>query len=144
MFLTLGIGPTFYGLTRGSGKSHIIRATLESLAYQTRDVIQAMEKDSGLKLTTLKVDGGASANDFLMQFQADILGADVERPEVIESTALGSAYMAGIQAGIWKKEDILTNRKVDQLFKPQLEEESRESRYQGWQKAVSRTMNWLK
>ncbi len=102
-----------------------------------------MEQDSGLKLTTLKVDGGASANDLLMQFQSDILGVEVERPEVIESTALGSAYMAGIHVGIWKKEDILKNRKVSRLFKPQLDADSRESRYRGWQKAVDRTMNWL-
>lgn len=133
-----------FGLTRDSGKSHIIRATLESLAYQTRDVIHAMEKDSGIKLVTLKVDGGASANDHLMQFQSDILGVDVERPEVIESTAVGSAYMAGIHAGIWKKEDILKNRRVNRLFKPQLDAGAREIRYKGWQKAVSRTMNWLK
>ncbi len=133
-----------FGLTRDSGKSHIIRATLESLAYQTKDVIQAMESDSGLDLKTLKVDGGACANDVLMQFQSDILGVEVERPKVIESTALGSAYMAGIHAGIWKKEDIMRNREIERLFKPKMDVDSRETRYQGWQKAVDRTMNWLK
>jgi len=132
-----------FGLTRDAGKDHIIKATLESLAYQTRDVLDAMEQDSGLKLSTLKVDGGACANDFLMQFQADILGAQVERPEVIESTALGVAYLAGIAAGLWKKEDIISNRKINRTFKPTIDEEKRASLYKGWQKAVKRTMGWV-
>ncbi|MCZ6521056.1 MAG: glycerol kinase GlpK [Bacteroidetes bacterium] len=133
-----------FGLTRDTGKEHITKATLESLAYQTKDVLHAMEQDSGLDLKTLKVDGGAAANDFLMQFQADILGAEVERPQVIESTAQGSAYMAGIYIGLWKKEDIIKNRIIDKIFKPQLDQVDRQHLYSGWQKAVKRTMGWLK
>ena len=133
-----------FGLTRDTGKEHITKATLESLAYQTKDVLHAMEQDSGLDLKTLKVDGGAAANDFLMQFQADILGAEVERPQVIESTAQGSAYMAGIYIGLWNKEDIIKNRIIDKIFKPQLDQVDRQHLYSGWQKAVKRTMGWLK
>ena len=133
-----------FGLTRDTGRAQIAKATLESLAYQTRDVIHAMENDSGLTLQTLKVDGGATVNNYLMQFQADILGVNVERPEVIESTAQGSAYMAGIYAGIWCKEDIIHNRKVDRLFKPNLDVEKRDALYRRWQSAVKRTMGWLK
>src|SRR5690606_30856707 len=102
-----------FGLTRDTGKEHIIKATLESLAYQTKDVLNAMQEDSGLTLKSLKVDGGACANNILMQFQADILGTDVERPAVIESTALGAAYLAAISIGIWKKEDITANRRIE-------------------------------
>ena len=133
-----------FGLTRDTGRAQIAKATLESLAYQTRDVIHAMENDSGLTLQTLKVDGGATVNNYLMQFQADILGVNVERPEVIESTAQGSAYMAGIYTGIWCKEDIIHNRKVDRLFKPNLDVEKRDALYRRWQSAVKRTMGWLK
>ena len=133
-----------FGLTRDTGRAQIAKATLESLAYQTRDVIHAMENDSGLTLQTLKVDGGATVNNYLMQFQADILGVNVERPEVIESTAQGSAYMAGIYTGIWCKEDIIHNRKVDRLFKPNLDVEKRDALYRRWQNAVKRTMGWLK
>ena len=133
-----------FGLTRNTERAQIAKATLESLAYQTRDVIHAMENDSGLTLQTLKVDGGATVNNYLMQFQADILGVNVERPEVIESTAQGSAYMAGIYTGIWCKEDIIHNRKVDRLFKPNLDVEKRDALYRRWQSAVKRTMGWLK
>ena len=133
-----------FGLTRDTGRAQIAKATLESLAYQTRDVIHAMENDSGVTLQTLKVDGGATVNNYLMQFQADILGVNVERPEVIESTAQGSAYMAGIYTGIWCKEDIIHNRKVDRLFKPNLDVEKRDALYRRWQSAVKRTMGWLK
>jgi glycerol kinase len=132
-----------FGLTRDTGKDHIIKATLESLAFQTKDILNAMEDDSGIKLASLKVDGGACANNILMQFQADILGTDVERPEVVESTALGAAYFAGIQSGLWKKEDILNNRKVQKCFKPAMEEETRIRLYGGWKKAVERTMGWV-
>jgi glycerol kinase len=132
-----------FGLTRDTGKDHIIKATLESMAYQTKDILNAMQEDSGLKLSTLKVDGGASSNNILMQFQADILGSDVERPEVIESTALGAAYMAGIQCGLWKKEEILANRKVQKKFVPQMEEGVRTKLYKGWLKAVERTKGWI-
>ncbi|MEQ9285356.1 MAG: glycerol kinase GlpK [Cyclobacteriaceae bacterium] len=131
-----------FGLTRDTGKNHIAKATLQSLAYQTKDVLDAMQADSGIKLSELKVDGGACANNFLMQFQADILGTSVERPEVIESTALGAAYLAGITAGLWKKEDILNNRKIDRTFSSEISEEKRNELYQGWQKAVKRTMGW--
>jgi glycerol kinase len=131
-----------FGLTRDTGKDHIIKATLESLAYQTKDILNAMQEDAGLKLNTLKVDGGACANNILMQFQADILGTQVERPEVIESTAMGAAYFAGIQIDLWKKEDIIRNRKIQKCFKPEMENAVREKLYAGWQKAVKRTMGW--
>lgn len=131
-----------FGLTRGTNKSHLIRATLESLAYQTRDVLDAMVKDSKVKLSSLRVDGGASANNLLMQFQADILGAEVERPKVIETTALGAAYLAGIAVGFWKKSEISKNRQTDMKFKAKMKEEQRTKLYKGWQKAVERSMGW--
>lgn len=132
-----------FGLTRDTGKDHIIKATLESLAYQTKDILNAMQEDAGLKLASLKVDGGACANNILMQFQADILGAEVERPAVIESTAMGAAYLAGISVGLWKKEDIIKNRTIEKRFKPAMEDATRKHLYAGWQKAVQRTMGWL-
>ena len=132
-----------FGLTRDTGKDHIIKATLESLAYQSKDILTAMEEDAGLKLSALKVDGGACANNILMQFQADILNTPVERPEVIESTAQGAAYLAGIQIGLWRKGDILKNRRVQRTFVPQMKEEDRARLYQGWKKAVQRSMNWV-
>ncbi|HMJ68474.1 MAG TPA: glycerol kinase GlpK [Cyclobacteriaceae bacterium] len=132
-----------FGLTRDTGKDHIIKATLESMAYQTKDILNAMQEDSGLKLASLKVDGGASANNILMQFQADILGSEVERPEVIESTALGAAYLAGIQSGLWKKEEILSNRRVQKRFSPAMGDEQRNKLYKGWLKAVDRTKGWV-
>ncbi len=132
-----------FGLTRDTGKDHIIKATLESLGYQTKDILNAMQEDAGLKLASLKVDGGACANNILMQFQADILGTEVERPEVIESTALGAAYLAGIQIGLWKKEDIIRNRKIQKRFVPNMDETTRATLYTGWQKAVKRTMGWI-
>lgn len=131
-----------FGLTRDTGKEHIIKATLESLAYQTKDVLNAMQEDSGLTLKSLKVDGGACANNILMQFQADILGAEVDRPEVIESTAMGAAYLAAIHIGLWKKADIQKNRKIEKCFKPQMDESTRSRLYAGWIKAVKRTMGW--
>ncbi|MBS1508211.1 MAG: glycerol kinase GlpK [Bacteroidetes bacterium] len=132
-----------FGLTRDTGKDHIIKATLESLAYQTKDILNAMQEDAGVQLSVLKVDGGACANNILMQFQADILGSEVERPEVIESTALGAAYLAGIQIGLWKKEDIVANRKIQKRFVPQMETSVREKLYYGWKKAVERTKGWI-
>jgi glycerol kinase len=132
-----------FGLTRDTGKDHIIKATLESLAYQTKDILNAMEEDSGISLNSLKVDGGASANNILMQFQADILGAKVERPKVVESTATGAAYLAGIQSGIWKKEDIIRNRKVEKCFVPAMDDDTRTKLYSGWKKAVERSMGWI-
>lgn len=132
-----------FGLTRDTGKDHIIKATLESLAYQTKDILEAMQEDAGVKLAALKVDGGACANNILMQFQADILGTTVERPEIIESTAMGAAYLAGIQAGLWKKQDIIKNRKVQRQFVSSMNESVRAQLYEGWKKAVQRTMGWL-
>lgn len=132
-----------FGLTRDTGKEHIIKATLESLAFQTKDILNAMQEDAGVTLASLKVDGGACANNMLMQFQADILGAEVERPKVIESTAMGAAYLAGIQAGLWKKNDIVKNRVIDKKFSPRMESVTREKLYSGWKKAVQRTMKWI-
>ncbi len=132
-----------FGLTRDTGKNHIIKATLDSLAYQTKDVLNAMEKDSGITLSALKVDGGAAANNFMMQFQADILDVPVERPEVIESTAMGAAFLAGITVGLWKKEDIIKNRKIEKTFAPDMTTELRDKCYAGWQKAVSKSMAWI-
>ncbi len=131
-----------FGLTRGTTKAHFIRATLESLAYQTRDVLDAMEKDSGIQLSALKVDGGASANSLLMQFQADILNVPVKRPKVIETTALGAAYLAGLAVGFYKKEELTSNQALDASFEPAMENKKRETLYKGWQKAVKRCMNW--
>jgi glycerol kinase len=132
-----------FGLTRDTGKDHLVRATLESMAYQTKDVLLAMEKDSGLKISSLKVDGGASANNLLMQFQADILDAEVERPLIVESTALGAAYLAGIGVGLWKKDQITKRRKVERTFKPTIDEAKRAKLYKDWLKAVERTKGWI-
>lgn len=126
-----------FGLTRGSSRSHLIRATLESVAYQTRDVLSVMEKDSGISLKGLRVDGGMVANNFLMQFQSDILRVNVERPVVQETTALGAAYLAGLAVGYWKdKQDIAGNWQLDLAFSPQMPVEEAETLYQGWLKAV--------
>ncbi|HWR29338.1 MAG TPA: glycerol kinase GlpK [Negativicutes bacterium] len=131
------------GLTRGTGKEHIIRATLESMAYQTKDVLGAMESDSGIKLQALKVDGGAVANNLLMQFQADILGVPVDRPEVTETTALGAAYLAGLAVGVWgNKEELIKNWKLNARFTPVMAEEQRAKLYKGWGKAVKRALDW--
>ncbi|MGN1267602.1 MAG: FGGY family carbohydrate kinase, partial [Dorea sp.] len=136
---------TIVGITRGVNKYHIIRATLESLAYQVNDVLKAMEADSGIKLKSLKVDGGASANNFLMQTQADIINAPVRRPSCIETTAMGAAYLAGLAVGYWEsKEDVIKNTTIDRVFKPMLEEEDREKRIKGWKKAVKYAFNWAK
>lgn len=131
------------GLTRGANKNHIIRATLESIAYQTRDVLEAMQEDSGIQLAELKVDGGAAANNFLMEFQADILGTKVRRPVVLETTALGVAYLAGLAVGFWEsKEEIKGKWILDQEFVPNMEEKEKEKKYRGWKKAVSRAREW--
>ncbi len=133
-----------FGLTRDTGKNHIIKAALESIAFQTRDVLQAMEQDSGIDISSLNVDGGATANDYLMQFQADILNAEVDRPVITESTALGAAYLAGLKAGVWKPEDLTKVRKTEKKFSPQLDADVREKLYNHWKKAVERTFNWAK
>ncbi len=131
-----------FGLTRGTGKAHLVRATLESLAYQVRDVLQAMQADSGNDLATLRVDGGASANNLLMQFQADILDSNVERPMVTETTALGAAYLAGIAVGYWKKEELTGGWQLDKRFAPEMSEKARAKRVRGWDRAVERTKGW--
>lgn len=131
------------GLTRGTTKGHIIRATLDSMAYQTKDVLGAMEADSGIKLQALKVDGGAVANNLLMQFQSDILGVPVDRPVVTETTALGAAYLAGLAVGVWaNKEDLIQNWQLNRRFEPTMGAEERAKLYAGWQKAVKRSMDW--
>lgn len=132
-----------FGLTRDTGKDHIIKATLESLAYQTKDILNAMQEDAGVTLKSLKVDGGACANNILMQFQSDILGTAVERPAIIESTAMGAAFFAGIHAGLWKKEDITRKRQIQKTFTPQMQEADRAKLYKGWLKAVERTKGWI-
>ncbi len=134
---------TIVGLTRGANKNHLIRATLESIAYQTRDVIEAMQEDSGIELSTLKVDGGATKNNFLMQFQSDILGAAVDRPEVTETTALGAAYLAGLAVGFWSsKEEIAKNWAVERKFNCTIDHEKRTDLYEGWKKAIGRSRDW--
>ncbi|WP_163469100.1 glycerol kinase GlpK [Fusobacterium sp. IOR10] len=131
------------GLTRGANKNHIIRATLESIAYQTRDVLEAMQEDSGIQLNGLRVDGGAAANNFLMQFQSDILGKTVRRPTYLETTALGAAYLAGLAVGMWEtKEEIREKWVLDREFSPNMDEDIRAKKYKGWKKAVKRAMAW--
>lgn len=132
-----------FGLTRDTGKAHLAKATLEALAYQTKDILKAMEDDSGIQLKNLRVDGGACANNHLMQFQADILDSEVHRPEVIESTAMGAAFLAGIQVGLWKQEDVDQNRPMNRIFKPSFDRVKRKRLYKQWQKAVERTKGWL-
>ena len=132
------------GLTRGANKSHIVRATLESLAYQTFDVLEAMQADSGITLKALKVDGGACANNFLMQFQSDIIGAPVQRPVCIETTALGAAYLAGLAVGYWKdKNEVIQNWAISRTFEPAIEKERSDELVSGWRKAVERTFKWI-
>jgi glycerol kinase len=130
-----------FGLTRGSSKEHFVRATLESMAYQTTDVLTAMEADSGIRLKTLRVDGGAVKNNFLMEFQSNILGVPVERPIINETTALGAAYLAGLAVGYWdSRDEIASQWKVDHLFEPSMSDERRKSLYNGWKKAVNAAM----
>ncbi|MEQ8581640.1 MAG: glycerol kinase GlpK [Marinoscillum sp.] len=133
-----------FGLTRDTGKNHIIKAALESIAFQTRDVKTAMEQDSGIEITSLMVDGGATNNNYLMQFQSDILGVEVDRPAITESTALGAAYLAGLHAGVWTLEEIKKVRKTDRKFAPAITKNDRDRLYKGWQKAVQRTFDWAK
>ena len=136
---------TIVGLTRGVNKYHIIRATLDSIAYQVNDVLSAMKSDSGIELSALKVDGGASANNFLMQTQADIIGAPVNRPQCVETTAMGAAYLAGLAVGYWaNKEEVIRNWTIDRTFKPAIEQEKRETMIKGWNKAVKYAYGWAK
>ena len=148
----VGLGAPFWdmyargiivGLTRGANRNHIVRAVLESIAFQTRDVIQAMEEDSGIKLKTLKVDGGAVSNNFLMQFQSDMLGVPVERPVFTETTAMGAAFLAGLAVGFWTdRTEIATRLEIDRSFAPAMPVELREKKYRGWKKAVERSRSW--
>ncbi len=134
---------TIVGLTRGAKAEHLVRATLESIAFQTRDVLEAMQEDSGIKLQALKVDGGAVANNFLMQFQADILNVNVDRPEITETTALGAAYLAGLAVGFWSDKSEIANKwSVDRTFTAAMEEDKRAKLYKGWKRAVERSLKW--
>jgi glycerol kinase len=132
------------GLTRYIDRAHIVRATLEAICYQTRDVLEAMRADSGIELSTLKVDGGATVNNFLMQLQADVLGVPVVRPVVHETTALGAAYAAGLATGLWSSLDELqANWGIDRVFEPRWSKDQREQAYAGWKKAVERSRGWV-
>jgi glycerol kinase len=134
---------TMVGLTRGTTEAHIARAALDSMAYQTREVLEAMQQDSGTPLGVLKVDGGAAVNNLLMQFQSDVLGVDVRRPVVQETTALGAAYLAGLAVGFWKdQDDVRRNWALDRQFKPALAPQEREKLYARWKKAVARSLDW--
>ena len=136
---------TIVGITRGTTKNHIIRATLESIALQVCDVIDAMKADAGIDIRALRVDGGASANNFLMQFQADMLNAPVNRPTCVESTAIGAAYLAGLAVGYWSsKEDVMKNQQLDRVFSPSISKEEREQKRKGWNKAVKYAYGWAK
>ena len=136
---------TIVGITRGTNKNHIIRATLESIALQVCDVIDAMKADAGIEVRALKVDGGASANNFLMQFQADMIDAPVNRPACVESTAIGAAYLAGLAVGYWSsKEEVMKNQQLDRVFTPSMDSEAREIKRKGWNKAVKYAYGWAK
>lgn len=136
---------TIVGITRGTTKAHLARAALESMCYQTRDVVEAMEKDSGIKLPSFKADGGAAANRWMMQFQADILGVPVEVPETLETTALGAAYLAGLATGFWENKEELVNRwRLRRRYEPQMGEEERERLYARWKEALERSRRWAK
>lgn len=133
-----------FGLTRGTKREHLVRATLESLAYQSKDVIEAMQEDAKIPLAYLRVDGGASANNFLMQFQADMLNTEVHRPRTLETTSLGAAYLAGLAVGYWKDlDEISEDFSIDRTFKPQMSQEKRDKNYKYWKKAIERSMDWL-
>ena len=135
---------TIVGLTRGTTRAHLTRATLESIAYQTRDVMDAMRRDSGIVPAVLRVDGGACENDFLMQFQADVLGVAVERPSVLEATAMGAATLAGLGVGFWRDRSELESRAGEvTLFEPTMSDDQREALYHGWQRAVERSRGWV-
>jgi glycerol kinase len=132
-----------FGLTRGSTRAHIARATLEAIAYQTRDVLDEMERETGIRLASLRADGGASKNDLLMQIQADVLGRPVVRSAIAETTAQGAAYLAGLGVGLWQSsEDVAQHFHSDRTFEPALSREQRDERYAGWRKAVQRAKGW--
>ncbi|MDH3243562.1 MAG: FGGY-family carbohydrate kinase, partial [Saprospiraceae bacterium] len=131
-----------FGLTRDTGRAEITQATLHSLAYQTRDILEAMQQDSGIQLDRLNVDGGATSNNYLMQFQADILNVPVERPVITETTAMGAAFLAGLATGFWSDDQVGKVRKVDRSFNPEMDSSLRNKYYDGWKKAVSRAQKW--
>ena len=133
-----------FGLTRDTGKPELVQATLQSLAYQTRDILEAMQQDSGIKLQRLKVDGGATANAYLMQFQADVLDVEVERPLITETTAMGAAFLSGLATEYWEKDDLGKLRNIDRIFIPEMDADQREKYYSNWKKAIDRTKGWLK
>jgi glycerol kinase len=136
---------TIVGITRGTTDAHIARSALEAIAYQTRDMLACMEKDSGQKATSLRVDGGATASDFLMQFQADILGIPLQKPQITEMTALGAAYLAGLGVGFWKdRQEIAAQWRVQRIYEPDMGEDQRESLYGGWKRAVERSFGWAR
>jgi glycerol kinase len=134
---------TLVGLTRGTTRAHLARATLEAIAYQSRDVLDTMKRESGVPLTTLRVDGGAAANDFLCQFQADVLGVEVLRPSVTETTGLGAAYLAGVGVGLWKRGDLGRRWRLERRFTPAMSESARTTAYEGWRRAVERARGWI-
>jgi len=134
---------TIVGLTRGTGRGHLARAALEAIAYQSRDVLDAMAADAGAPITSLRVDGGASANDFLCQFQADMLGVEVLRPAVTETTGLGAAYLAGVGAGLWQPGELGSRWRLDRRFTPRMAPEAREAAHRGWRRAVERARAWV-
>ncbi len=134
---------TVVGMTRGTNRYHFVRATLESIAYQVSDLIRVMEKDSGMMLTSLKVDGGGAANNFLMQFQADLIEKEVRRPACIETTSLGAAYLAGLAVGYWNnRQDVLANWQVDKVYTADMPSETRRRLLEGWKKAVDCSLSW--
>ena len=134
---------TLVGITRGTSRAHVARAALEAIAYQSRDVLDTMRREAGVPLTTLRVDGGAAANDFLCQFQADVLGVEVLRPSVTETTGLGAAYLAGVGAGLWKSGDLGGRWKLEREFTPTMSPAAREAGYVGWRRAVERARGWI-
>ena len=134
---------TLVGLTRGTTRAHLARAALEAIAYQSRDVLDTMKRESGVALTSLRVDGGAAANDFLCQFQADVLGVEVLRPSVTETTGLGAAYLAGVGAGLWKSRELATRWKLERKFTPAMPAATRDAAYAGWRRAVERARGWI-
>jgi glycerol kinase len=134
---------TIVGLTRGSTRAHLVRAALEAMAYQSRDVLDAMTADAGARPTALRVDGGATENDFLCQFQADLLGLPVLRPAVRETTALGAAYLAGLGVGLWVRPEGLRGLwRLDRAFEPQMSDDRRETLYEGWRRSIDRARGW--
>ena len=135
---------TIVGITRGTTRAHLVRAALEAIAYQTRDILEVMQQDTKARFKVLRVDGGASANNFLMQFQADILRIPVERPKVLETTALGAAGLAGLAVGFWKNRESFNRlRRVDRFFRPQMKKSAADRLYARWQKAVGRSLGWV-